>query len=91
MALVIEGRRIMYRIHCQADDVKLSFAYMTEKDACDAVSERDISNVICTVSDVSPAALPANTFDAGFNWFIAYPCISSTPIDVVAWGKAIRA
>ncbi|ASP89608.1 hypothetical protein CDO26_36320 (plasmid) [Sinorhizobium meliloti] len=88
---IIEHRRTLYKNHCRADDVTLSFAYMTEESAANAVSERDIRGVICSVSSVVyPIALSANTFDAGFNWYIAFPSNSSPPIDVVAWGKAIR-
>ncbi len=88
LKFIIESRRSLYS---RGNNVTLSFAYMTEGDARSAVSERDINAVICSVSSVYPTALPANTFNAGFNWFIAYPSNSSTPIDVVAWGKAIRA
>ncbi|WP_148049533.1 hypothetical protein [Mesorhizobium erdmanii] len=73
----IESRRTLYTRYCQADSVTLSFAYMKEEDAVMALSERDISSVICSVSTVYPNALPANTFNAGLNWFIAFPSNTS--------------
>ncbi|NEK20664.1 hypothetical protein [Rhizobium leguminosarum] len=90
LKLILKHRKSLYTTRL-GKNVTLSFVYTTEVAARTAVSERDISGVISQVSDVSPDELPANTFDAGLNWFIAFPSNSSTPIDVVGWGKAIRA
>lgn len=70
--------------------VSYSFAYMTEARARSAVAARNISNFPHQVHTDFPTALSREVFDRGFNWFIVFPSNSSSSIDVVAWGRAIR-